>query len=210
MIAPEGRIHVGIALIVAIALYFTTTWLFALGLIVFLFVLQFFRDFKREIKPDEKCYLSPADGKVVFAGPAPDPAQGGAASIKVSIFMNPFNVHSNRTPVAGKIAHLEHRKGKFFNARLDKASEENEANTIIIQTSDYRRITVVQVAGLVARRIFCYVKPDQEVTQGQRYGFIRFGSRVDMYLPEGSELSVKVGALVRGGLDIIARRNELS
>ena len=210
MIAPEGRIHVGVALAVAIALYFTTVWLFALGLLAFLFVLQFFRDFKREIKADEKCYLSPADGRVVFAGPAPDPAQGGANSVKISIFMNPFNVHVNRIPVAGKITHLEHRKGKFLNAKLDKASEDNEANTIIIQTSDYRRITLVQVAGLMARRIFCYVKPDQEVTQGQRYGFIRFGSRVDTYLPEGSELNVKPGDLVQGGLDIIARRDEFS
>ncbi|MCY4325953.1 MAG: phosphatidylserine decarboxylase family protein [Betaproteobacteria bacterium] len=210
MIAPEGRVYVGVSLAGAIVLYFTTIWLFVIGLVVFLFMLQFFRDFKREIKKDEKVYLSPADGKVVFAGPAPDPAQDGINSIKVSIFMNPFNVHVNRIPVDGKIAHLEHRKGKFLNASLDKASEENEANTIIIQTSDYRRITVVQVAGLVARRILCYVKPDQEVTQGQRYGFIRFGSRVDMYLPETSALNVKAGDLVQGGLDIIARRDEFS
>ena len=207
MIAPEGRMHVGAALVAAIALYFTTSWLFAIGLVVFLFVLQFFRDFKRDIKTDEKVYLSPADGRVVFAGPAPDPAQGGIDSIKVSIFMNPFNTHVNRIPSAGKIVNVERRQGKFFNARLDKASSENEATTIIIQTPDYQRITVVQIAGLMARRIFCYVKPDQEVTQGQRYGFIRFGSRVDTYLPEGSELNVKVGDLVQGGLDIIARRD---
>ncbi len=206
MLAPEGRNHILIALAAAIALFFVNAWLFVLGLLALAFVLQFFRDPQRKIKPGDDKYLAPADGAIVFAGPAPDPGNDGADSIKVSIFMNVFNAHANRIPVAGKIVHTEHRPGKFFNASLDKASEQNEANTIIIETEDGRRITVVQIAGLLARRIFCYVKEGDVVELGQRYGFIRFGSRVDVYLPPKSSLFAQVGDAVHAGLDRIAVR----
>jgi phosphatidylserine decarboxylase len=125
-------------------------------------------------------------------------------ALKISVFMNVFNVHSNRSPVDGQVQKVEYFPGKFFNAALDKASLENERNAMVIKTADNHVVTAVQVAGLVAKRILCYAKPDQALSRGQRYGFIRFGSRVDVYLPLGSHPRVAIGDKVSATSTVLA------
>jgi phosphatidylserine decarboxylase len=148
--------------------------------------------------------LSPADGRIVVVGKARDPYLDRDA-LKISVFMNVFNVHSNRSPVAGKVMQRWYNRGKFFNAALDKASIDNERNALWIKTADGQDVVVVQVAGLIARRILCYVQPGGELTRGERFGFIRFGSRVDVYLPLNASLEVSLGDGVKGAADVIAR-----
>lgn len=170
--------------------------------ILTLFVLQFFRDPPRPIPVGERFILSPADGRVVAVVPVTDPWQQRPA-IKVSVFMNVFNVHSNRAPVAGQVRAVHYHPGAFVNADLDKASESNERNAVIIDTP-HGSLTSVQVAGLIARRILCYVEPQQRVTAGQRYGFIRFGSRVDVYLPPETVIRVALGDRVQATSTVLA------
>ena len=153
--------------------------------VVAVFVLQFFRDPARVPAADARAVASPADGRVVFVGAAKDPVTGND-SLKISVFMNVFNVHSNRAPVAGQVRQVSYFPGRFFNADLDKASTENERNAIVIRDSKGRELTCIQIAGLVARRILCYVQEGDLLQRGMRYGFIRFGSRVDIYMPVGS------------------------
>jgi phosphatidylserine decarboxylase len=168
-----------------------------------IFVIQFFRDPPRAVPAQANAVLAPADGRVVKVEPAHDPYTNREALL-VSVFMNVFNVHSNRAPVDGVVERIEYSRGKFLNADLDKASTENERNAMVVRLPGGERVTVVQVAGLIARRILCYVKPGDALARGQRYGFIRFGSRVDVYLPRGARPRVAVGDVVYATSTIIA------
>jgi len=172
-------------------------WLF------FIFCVQFFRDPPREVPGDAKSVLSPADGRIVAIEPARDPWRNCDA-LKVSVFMNVFNVHSQRSPVDGQVVEQWYHRGAFLNAALAKASIENERNALHIHTETGHDITCVQVAGLVARRILCYVNAGAQLVRGQRYGFIRFGSRVDLYLPTDSRVKVTIGDKVRATSTILA------
>ncbi len=203
-IAREGWPFIGIALVLALAASSTASWVLALPLwIVLAFVVQFFRDPARPIPQDTKAVLSPADGRIVVIGPARDPWLDRDA-VKISVFMNVFNVHSNRSPVDGEVLRRWYHPGQFVNAALDKASTENERNALHIRTRDGHDITCVQVAGLIARRILCYVEGGERLARGQRYGFIRFGSRVDLYLPPGTRARVAIGDKVSATSTILA------
>ncbi len=204
ILAPEGRAH----LVIAVATGITATWLFGYwSIIVWLlvaFIFQFFRDPKRRISEEPGGVVSPASGKVVGVGEVDNPYLEGVRSVKVSIFMNVFSVHSNLIPIGGTVARCRHYPGKFFNAALDKSSEHNERNVVWIKTAAGEEVVCVQIAGLIARRILCSVKAGDAVVTGQRYGFIRFGSRVDLYLPTDARLVVKLGQWVESGNDVIA------
>jgi len=204
IIAREGWPFLAIALVLAVA---ATIWCAAWSIllwIIALFVLQFFRDPAREIPQDAGAVLSPADGRIVAVERVNDPYVQRDA-IKVSVFMNVFNVHSNRSPVDGTVQRVQYFPGKFVNADLDKASLENERNAVWIKTTDGQDITSVQVAGLIARRILCYVKAGDVLARGQRYGFIRFGSRVDVYLPLTATVKVAIGDKVSATTTILAQ-----
>jgi phosphatidylserine decarboxylase len=168
-----------------------------------LFVLQFFRDPPREVPADAGAVLSAADGRVIEVGRAPDPYLKREA-LKVSVFMNVFNVHSNRSPVDGVVKQRWYFPGAFVNAALDKASAENERNALWLRTRDGQDVTCVQVAGLIARRILCYVGAGAELERGQRFGFIRFGSRVDHYLPPEARVNVALGDKVYAAESVLA------
>ena len=203
IIAREGWPFLAIAVIVALIASVTLgAWSLPFWLIA-LFVLQFFRDPGRLIPLDPKAVLSPADGRIVVVAKAHDPYANREA-LKISVFMNVFNLHSNRAPVDGKIEKVEYFPGKFVNADLDKASIENERNALVIKAANGETVTCVQVAGLIARRILCYVNASDVLARGQRYGFIRFGSRVDVYLPLTARPLVVVGDKVSATETILA------
>jgi phosphatidylserine decarboxylase len=205
ILAREGRWHMVLAACLAVAVhYFAGPWWAAPFWIVLVFNLQFFRDPPRRIPDDPDAIICPADGKVIKLGEVDDPYLKRRAK-RVSVFMNVFNVHSNRSPVAGKIMERWYQPGKFFNAALDKAAIENERNALWIRTDGGQDVVVVQVAGLIARRILCYVQPGERITRGERYGFIRFGSRVDVYLPLEARFEVSLGDSTQGASDVIAR-----
>ena len=204
IIAREGwPFLAGIVILALLTSYFVGGFAAFLVWLIALFVLQFFRDPAREIPKDEGVVLSPADGRVIKVERAQDP-YGQRDAILISVFMNVFNVHSNRSPVDGRIEKIQYYPGKFFNADLDKASLENERNAIVLTTPDRQTVTFVQVAGLIARRILCYVKAGDVLTRGQRYGFIRFGSRVDVYLPLTAHVKVSIGDKVAATTTILA------
>ena len=204
ILAREGWPFIAAALAVAIlvAYFFGFAWSIPIWLIA-IFIVQFFRDPPRAVPPQPNAVLSPADGRIVLVQKTVDPYTT-ADALLVSVFMNVFNVHSNRSPVDGTIEHIEYRAGTFVNADLDKASSENERNAVVVKLPSGARVSVVQVAGLIARRILCYVKPGQALSRGQRYGFIRFGSRVDVYLPLSARPKVAVGDKVYATSTIIA------
>jgi phosphatidylserine decarboxylase len=203
IIAREGWPFLGIALVAAlVASSVLGVWSWPLWVIA-VFVLQFFRDPPRSIPLDPKAVLSPADGRIVVVEKAHDPYSDREA-LKISVFMNVFNVHSNRSPVDGKIEKIEYFPGKFVNADLDKASTENERNAVVMTAANGQTITFVQVAGLIARRILCYVNVGDTLARGQRYGFIRFGSRVDVYLPLSARPLVVVGDKVSATETVLA------
>lgn len=204
LLAREGWPFIAASLLAALLVQLSVgggwaapLWLFAL------FNLQFFRDPPRHVDSGPDDVVCAADGKVIVVGPAQDPYLQRPA-VKISVFMNVFNVHSNRAPVTGQVMQRWYRPGAFFNAALDKASEKNEQNALWIRLADGRDVTCVQIAGLVARRILCYVDEGDTLAAGQRFGFIRFGSRVDVYLPEGSRPRVAIGDTVKSGRDILA------
>lgn len=205
MLAREGWPFIALFLGVAIVLQVLTNSWWALPFyLLFLFSLQFFRDPRRPLPTlSERSVLCPADGKVIAIEQVEDPYLSRPA-LKISIFMNVFDVHVNRMPVSGQVQKVWYFPGKFFNAALDKASLENERNALWVRTGDGSDVTVVQVAGLVARRIVCYIGADAAVASGQRFGFIRFGSRVDTYLPLGAQPLVAIGERVRSGAQCIA------
>ena len=204
IIAVEGTPY----LIVLLCLSVLTTiafgwWSLPLWLVT-LFVMQFFRDPPRVIPQGEGLVLCPADGRVIVVGKAPDPYRSGADSLKVSIFMNVFNVHSQRSPVDAEVHRIDYASGLFVNAALDKASSHNERNAMIMRLADGTEISCVQVAGLIARRILCYAKVGDRLARGERYGFIRFGSRVDVYLPPGARPLVAIGDKVSASSTVLA------
>jgi phosphatidylserine decarboxylase len=171
--------------------------------VIFIFVLQFFRDPQRIAALGRDLVLSPADGRIVVVEKANDPYAGREA-LKISVFMNVFNVHSNRSAVNGTVKEIQYFPGKFVNADLDKASTENERNAVVIDANG-QIVTLVQVAGLIARRILCYIHVGDRLKAGERYGFIRFGSRVDVYLPLTAEPLVSVGDKVFATNTALAR-----
>ncbi len=202
--AREGWPFIIGTVVIAALVNILAGWIWAIPfwLIVF-FVLQFFRDPPRVVPQKTNAVLSPADGRIVAVESVQDPYLKRDA-IKVSVFMNVFNVHSNRSPVDGEVRNEWYFPGKFINANLPKASLENERNVLWIRTDNGLDITCVQVAGLIAKRILCYVKTGDYLARGQRFGFIRFGSRVDVYLPLNTEIKVTIGDKVYATLTILA------
>ena len=202
-IAREGWPFLAIAFTVAaLASWYSFAWSIPLWIIA-LFVLQFFRDPPREVPGDGKTVVSPADGRVVAVEKAHDPYLD-RETIKVSVFMNVFNVHSNRAPVDGEVRQLWYSAGSFVNAALDKASTKNERNALWIRADAGADVVCVQVAGLIARRILCYVKAGDRLERGQRYGFIRFGSRVDLYLPLNARIKAALEDKVYAASTVLA------
>ena len=203
LIAREGWPFLAIAVVAAaLVAAYSIVWSIPFW-IVALFVLQFFRDPPREVPGDAKTVVSPADGRIVAVEKAHDPYLD-RETIKVSVFMNVFNVHSNRAPVDGQVKQIFYSAGSFVNAALDKASTENERNALWIRADAGADVTCVQVAGLIARRILCYAKAGDKLQRGQRYGFIRFGSRVDVYLPPNTRIKVALGDKVYAASTVLA------
>ena len=206
-IAPEGRIFVAIGVVVALALLWLGPWTGALGIALALWVVYFFRDPPRTVPTRDGLVVSPAAGIVSMITEAVPPAElglGADALTRVSVFLNVFDVHINRSPVAGTIERIAYHPGKFLNASLDKASVDNERNSLCLVLADGRRIGVVQIAGLVARRIICRVREGQRLGTGERFGLIRFGSRTDLFLPKGVSPLVAVGQRMIGGETVMA------
>lgn len=205
LLAKEGWFYIGLSLIVALLATLFWGWLAAIIFwVIAVFVLQFFRDPHRTIPQDKNIIVSPADGKVIFTGLVDDPYLKREA-YKISVFMNVFSVHSNRSPLAATVKKVWYHAGSFLNAALDKASEKNERNAIWLQTNKKQDIVSVQVAGLIARRILCYTNEKDKLERGQRYGFIRFGSRVDLYLPKDFTPGVELGDNVSAGTSILGK-----
>lgn len=204
IIAREGWPFLAIAVSIAsLVSYFCGGVWSLLFWLAALFVLQFFRDPPRAIPQDADAVLSPADGRIVAVERTQDPYVQRDA-IKISVFMNVFNVHSNRSPVDGEVRDKWYFPGKFINADLPKASLENERNALWIKADNGADVTCVQVAGLIAKRILCHVSPGDHLARGQRFGFIRFGSRVDVYLPLNTKINVNIGDKVLATLTILA------
>ena len=204
ILAREGWAHSALALAAAVLVHAFAGWAWALPFwLMLVFILQFFRDPPRVVPTEPHGVVSPADGRVIALDEAEDPYLKRPAA-RISIFMNVINVHSNRSPVDGEVKKGWYYGGKFLNAALDKASLENERNALWIRADRGADVTCVQVAGLIARRILCYVKPHDRLVRGQRFGFIRFGSRVDVYLPPGATPRAAVGDKVYAGETILA------
>jgi phosphatidylserine decarboxylase len=172
----------GIALLLATIFFLTLT----------VFIVFFFRNPSRKIPADEQAVLAPADGVVVYLGPAQE-EHTGQEMLKVSIFMSVFNVHVNRAPLTAKVVDSFYVRGKFLDVRHERASFENERNGLVLETVNGVRLVVVQVAGLIARRIVCYPQVSEWLTRGERYGLIRFGSRLDVFMPKGTEVRISMG-----------------
>jgi phosphatidylserine decarboxylase len=207
-IHAEGYKFLVIAGIITIALYSFSDFLGLIGLVFTIWVYYFFRDPERVIIEDENYLASPADGEIIKVEETEGPKELGLENRKfkkISIFMNVFDCHVNRTPCKGKIEEILYKPGKFFNASLDKASEDNERNYFKIKDVHNNDIILVQIAGLVARRIVCEANKDQELKQGDRIGMIRFGSRADVYY-EGYEPLVKVGQRAISGETLLAKK----
>ncbi|MDC0616033.1 phosphatidylserine decarboxylase [Candidatus Pelagibacter sp.] len=207
-IHTEGYKFLAIAIFITIFLYFLSTFLGFIGLILSIWVYYFFRDPERISINDENYLTSPADGEVLMVHEVDGPKELGLESkkfTKISIFMNVFDCHVNRTPCEGKISEIIYKPGKFLNASLDKASEDNERNYYKIINNQGEEIIVVQIAGLIARRIVCESNKDQQLQQGERIGMIRFGSRADVYF-KNYETLVKVGQKTIAGETLLAKR----
>ena len=205
VIAREGWPFLGIAVAVALLVGAFAGWWWSLPLwLAALFVLQFFRDPPRAVPEDPAAVLAPADGRIVAVEKARDPWLEREA-LKISVFMNVFNVHSNRAPVDATVKQVWYHAGRFLNAALDKASLENERNALWLRTRSGADVTCVQVAGLIARRILCYVGAGAELARGERFGFIRFGSRVDVYLPLDAQPVAAIGDKVYAAQSVLAR-----
>lgn len=204
---PAGRPFILGGAAVALVGLFVGAWLFWLGLVFALFCLYFFRDPERVPPARPGAVIAPADGRVVSVGQAVPPAElglGPAPRWRVAIFLSVLDVHVNRAPADGTVTRIAYRHGKFVNASLDKASEGNERNALALRLPDGREMAVVQIAGLIARRILCYVREGDAMRAGSRFGLIRFGSRTDIYLPDGVQPLVSVGQTMIGGETVIA------
>jgi phosphatidylserine decarboxylase len=206
---PEGRRFVAIAALLATLAALLWLPLVVPGVLLTLGVYLFFRDPERVPPADPQAVVSPADGIVCLLTQTPIPAPldpGDTAPVwRVSVFMSVFNVHVNRMPAAGTVLKTHYIPGKFFNASLDKASEANERHLYLMRTDAGQKLAFVQIAGLIARRIVCFVREGQSLSRAERFGLIRFGSRVDVYLPPGVEPCVRVGQIMIAGETPIAR-----
>jgi phosphatidylserine decarboxylase len=203
----EGVKFVAIFAGVTLALFLVSEYLGWIGVLLTIWCYYFFRDPERVTPNREGLIVSPADGVVSLIEPAVPPGELGMADTpltRVSVFMSVFNCHVNRVPVGGEITAIAYRPGKFLSADLDKASDDNERNSLRIEMPDGRELAVVQIAGLVARRIVCFVKPGAEMQTGERFGLIRFGSRLDVYLPDGVEPLASVGQTMIAGESVLA------
>ncbi len=198
-IVPDGFFFIiPLAVLAIVLICLKVMWVGVFFLAVTLFVLWFFRNPNRVTPEDEKAVISPADGRVIKIEEVEEEMLKGKV-IKVSIFMNIFSVHVNRVPCTGTVKKISYRKGKFFAANLDKASELNERNSVLIETVDGIQILTIQIAGMIARRIVCWVKEGMEIQKGGRFGLIKFGSRLEVFMPLDATIHVKVGDKVRAG-----------
>jgi phosphatidylserine decarboxylase len=205
-ITPEGYPFIGAFALAALVLFWVWSPLGWIGTVLTLWCVYFFRDPPRVTPVRDGLVVSPADGRVsmiTMAAPPHELGLGATPLPRISVFMSVFDCHVNRSPVSGRVETIMYQPGKFFNADLDKASLDNERNSLVISTAS-ARIAVVQIAGLVARRIVCFVKPGQPVGAGERFGMIRFGSRLDVYLPPGTQPLVAVGQIALAGETVLA------
>lgn len=203
----EGVRFVAIFAAITVGLFLLNEYLGWIGVGLTIWCYYFFRDPERVPPARDGVLVSPADGVVSLIEPAVPPEElgmGDTALTRVSVFMSVFNCHVNRTPVRGEVTQIAYRPGKFLNASLDKASADNERNSLRIRMEDGREIAVVQIAGLVARRIACFIEPGAQLQTGERFGLIRFGSRLDVYLPEGVAPQVRIGQTMVAGETVLA------
>ncbi|MCW1933961.1 phosphatidylserine decarboxylase [Pararhodobacter zhoushanensis] len=203
----EGYPFIGLFAAVTLVLFLIWQPLGWVGVVLTVWCYYFFRDPDRYTPQRNGLIISPADGVISLIEPAVPPVElgmGETPMTRVSVFMNVFNCHVNRLPIAGEITAVSYRPGKFFNASLDKASADNERNSVAVRMADGRQIAVVQIAGLVARRIVCDVKPGAVLETGERFGMIRFGSRLDVYLPDGVQPMVSLGQTMVAGETVLA------
>ena len=204
---PEGYRFVGVFAAITVALFLIWDPLGWIGVLLTVWCYYFFRDAKRSVPLGDSLVLSPADGVVSLIEPVVPPEElgmGPQALTRVSVFMSVFNCHVNRMPASGQISAIAYRPGKFVSASLDKASTDNERNSLCIDLPDGRKLAVVQIAGLVARRIVCFARTGQSLRGGDRFGLIRFGSRLDVYLPPGVAPMVALGQTMIAGETVIA------
>ena len=204
---PEGRKFVAIFAAITVVLFAVSDVLGWIGVGLTIWCYYFFRDPERVVPEAPGLIVSPADGIVSLIEPAVPPAELDLPDVpltRVSVFMSVFNCHVNRSPVAGMVEKIAYRPGKFLNASLDKASADNERNSLLIRMEDGRALPVVQIAGLVARRIVSFTREGGVLDRGERFGLIRFGSRLDVYLPEGVTPSVRIGQTMVAGETVIA------
>lgn len=207
-VAVEGYPFIGLfAFITLIFALLGWACLTTILLLLTLFSVYFFRNPERVTPTDANGVVSPADGKVIYVGKVQEDRYFKSEAIKVSIFMSVFNVHVNRVPFSGKVVDMFYNKGKFFNASLDKASLQNEQGGILLETESGKRLLFVQIAGLIARRIVTYAQIGDQLNKGERYGLIRFGSRVDVYFPVDTEVLVKTGDRTVAGETILGQLN---
>jgi phosphatidylserine decarboxylase len=203
-IARPGYGVIGAAAFVALVLALIGwAWPAVAALVVTLAIAGFFRDPDRVIPRAEHAVVSPADGKVVAAGAMDYSPVYGGPCVRVSVFMSVFNVHVNRAPISGRVTRVDYHPGKFIAANLDKSSDVNERNAVTLESEESERVVVVQIAGLIARRIICGLAVGDETRQGQRYGMICFGSRLDVFLPPGARLNCQIGDKVQAGTGIL-------
>ena len=210
-IHPEGWKFAFIFLVLSLFISLIYLPIAYIGYLLTLFTLWFFRNPQRKTPKNSNHIISSADGKVCLIDNAIPPQEvqfGTNQMLRICVFMNVFNVHINRSPVEGKVDKIIYKRGSFFNASLDKASEKNERSSMIISNTNGVQIVVVQIAGLIARRILSFVSDNQYLTQGERYGLIRFGSRVDIYMPLNASINCKVGDKVTAGESVLAILDE--
>ncbi len=197
----------GSAFVTIILALLGLTILTLISLVATIFTCAFFRDPDRIMPDRPEAVVSPADGKIIFVGKVADSPYELGDTLKISIFMSVFNVHVNRIPSTGRIKDIQYYPGKFFSANLDKASKKNEHNAVLLETDQGKDICFVQVAGLIARRIICYISSQDQVLRGQRFGIICFGSRLDVYLPVDADVDVNVGDIVQAGTSVLGKLN---
>jgi phosphatidylserine decarboxylase len=203
-IAKEGFVFILISMIaVQIFLFLNSKFFICFSLCATLFICWFFRDPEREKEFKDNEIASPADGKIIFAENVQDSPFYKGRCFKISIFMSVFNVHINRAALSGIIEDIKYYPGKFFSANLDKASKYNEHNAIFLKTNNGEKICMVQIAGLIARRIICYIKKGDKVNIGEKFGIICFGSRVDIYMPQDTIIKKKIGDKVKAGISVL-------
>lgn len=206
MIAPEGYPVIGVVLVLAVVLWFVHPIAFAVGMAGLVFTLYFFRNPKRSVPVGEGLVVSPADGKIINIAEVEEKRFLNSPMKRISIFMSPLNVHVNRVPVTGTVRKVSYNKGKFFPAFAEKASLDNEQNAVVMESKGGSPVLFVQIAGWLARRIVCHAREGENWNCGSIYGLIRFGSRVDVYLPLGYEIEVRIGDKVKAGESVIACR----